>query len=177
MVLRFTLFLLVLSCSGPRDTAQRSGVDTAAFGLGALVKPPAPTPREIAQLRGAAFPDRIDSLLARVLAIDGEFGEADGDPPAFYYSGQSDTSLGRLAMIPEALPRLVDCLGWDRRSRSTWHAAPLLVGAVCGHVLRATPYVQSRQDAEPWIDYENPTIGKLRSIQAKWRKQLPSEAR
>jgi len=136
MVRRLIIFALLLaSCARQNDRSR----------------PPAPTPDEVARSRGSTAPDEIDSLLAKILAMDAEFGAAETkDVPAFFYSGRNDSAFKRLAVIPAAVPRLVDCLGWDRRSRSMWEGAPVLVGAVCGHVLRVTPYAQSRRPSNPW---------------------------
>ena len=172
--------MLLASCS-QQDDRRRVGIDTGAFGMSAQQKPLAPTPAEVALSRGAPAPDQIDSLVAQVLGIDAEFGEADSDPPAFFFSGQNDSAFKRLGVIPASVPRLIDCLGWNRRSRTTWHGAPVLVGAVCGHVLRVTPYVHARQQPDrwprgfwesAWIDYRDPGIDKLRAVQKLWLKQL-----
>jgi hypothetical protein len=171
--------LLVAACS--RGNEPRAvGIDTAAFSISAQQKLQAPTPEEVAHSRGSQSPDQIDSLVANVLGMDEEFGESDSDPPAFFFSGRNDSAFKRLAVIPAAVPRLVNCLGWNKRSRTTWHGAPVLVGAVCGHVLLATPYFQARNsDRWPrgfresaWVDYRDPAIDKLRAVQTLWLKQL-----
>ena len=176
MLSRTSLLLVVIACSPQRDAVKLSQIDSSAFGIVPPVKPPPITPVEVSRSRAASAPNRIDSLLANLLSKDFEFGDADGDPPAFYFSGQGDPAFKQLAVAPGVVPRLVSCLGWDRRSRITWHSAPVLVGAVCGHVLRDTPYWQHRNDSDPWIDYNNPTIQKLRTVQARWDTVLKNEA-
>ena len=135
-------------------------------------QPQVPTPEEVAHSRGARVPDQIDSLIASVVGTDAEFGDAGTDSPTFYFSGQDDTAFKRLAVMPAALPRLVECLGWDRRSRTTWNGAPVLVGAVCGHALLYTPYVRKRNHTHPWVDHRDPTIDRLRAVQLLWLSQL-----
>jgi hypothetical protein len=172
--------LLVAVCA--RGNEPRAvGIDTAAFGISAQQKPQAPTPEEVAHSRGDQSPDQIDSLIAKVVGLDAEFAESDSHPHPFMFSGQNDSAFKRLAVIPAAVRRLVSCLGWNRRSRATWHGAPVLVGAVCGHVLRATPYIQTRNypDRWPrgfresaWADYRDPSIDNLRAVQTLWLKQV-----
>jgi hypothetical protein len=135
-------------------------------------QPQVPTPEEVAHSRGARVPDQIDSLIASVVGMDAEFGDGGTDSPTFYFSGQSDTAFKRLAVIPAAVPRLIECLGWDRRSRTTWNGAPVLVGAVCGHVLLFTPYVRKRNYSHPWVEHRDPTIDRLRALQLLWLSQL-----
>ena len=178
MLARLTLCLLLLSCSPQGEsTRRRPQIDSSAFGIAPLVKPPAVRPAEVSRSRGASAPDRIDSLIASVLSIDAEFEDVDGEPPAFSFSGQNDSAFKELATTSGVVPRLVSCLGWDRRSRTTWHSAPVLAGAVCGHALRDTPYWQRRGDSDPWVDYNNPTIKKLRIVQARWDSVLKKEVR
>jgi hypothetical protein len=139
-----------------------------------------PTTLEVASFRAGNVPDLIDSLVAGILALDAEFAESRSGA-AFLFTGENNSSFQRLTRIPEAIPRLVECLGWDRRSATTWHGTHVLVGAVCGHALAATPYVESRQQTtrlpiglydSGWGDYRNPPIEKLRAVQKAWRVQL-----
>ena len=175
MVARVAVCLVVMGCSPQRESAQRSQIDSAAFGIAPLVKPPALTPVEVSRYRAASAPDRVDSLLASVLSIDAEFEDIDGEPPAYWFSGHGDSAFMQLAVTPGVVSRLISCLAWNRRSRTTWHSAPVLVGAVCGEVLRATPYWQRRDNSDPWVYYNNPTIEKLRTIKARWDTVLRNE--
>ena len=137
-----------------------------------------PTPLDVAAARGSNYADQIDSLLASVLVLDSKFVEG-GE--GFQFIGESDKAFQRLARIPESVPRLVECLGWDQLSHSSWQGTRVLVGVVCGHVLIATPYVESRfypfrlspeLYKSGWGDYHNPSIEKLRIVQKAWRVQL-----
>jgi hypothetical protein len=134
-----------------------------------------PTAQEVARSRGATIPDQIDSLIAVVVGMDAEFAEANTDQPAFIFTGSTDTAFQRLAEMPGVVPRLIECLGWDRRSGSTWNGIPVLVGAVCGNVLLATPYREQRKGDKPWIDYRNPGIEGLRRAQARWLGVLAND--
>jgi hypothetical protein len=84
------------------------------------------------------------------------------------------------------VPRLVECLSWDKRSSSTWRGDELLVGVVCDQVLVASAYVASRMYpyrlppnlyASGWGDYRNPSIDTLRRVQHVWREYLSSNSR
>lgn len=167
----------MIGCSPQREATQRAQIDSSGFGIAPLVKPPAVTPVEVSRSRGASAPDQIDSLLASVLSMDAEFEDIDAEPSGFSFSGQTDSAFRQLVMLPGVIPRLVSCLGWDRRSRTTWHSAPVLAGAVCGQALRATPYWQRRDNSDPWVDYNNPTIEKLRTVQARWDTVLKKDVR
>jgi hypothetical protein len=167
------LVLLTGSCVAHTDPGQ-IGINGPPSG------PLAPGPAEVARSRGSDVSDRIDSLVANVLGLGGEFLELETGP-AFIFTAETDSAFQRLARIPEAVPRLVDCLGWDRLSRATWRGTLVLVGTVCGDVLAATPYAQHRVHPyrlspslleAGWGDYRNPPLDKLRAVQRAWRREL-----
>lgn len=169
MRIQAALAVLLTACSA---TSQRrpSGSESPA---------PSPiSPVDVAIARNSTAADQLDSLLASVLSLDARFVEI-GE--GFQYTGETDSSFQRLVRNPLSVRRLVDCLGWDRRSAATYEGAPVLVGTVCELALAATPYVESRYYPDRlspdiwmsgWIDYRNPPIEKLRSAQKAWTRQL-----
>jgi hypothetical protein len=133
--------------------------------------------RQVAQLRGAARPDSIDVLIAHALASKGEFREM-GDM-AYGFTG-SYAAIEALSRMPTALPRLVDCMGWDLRARATYDGRQLLAGVVCFQGIVHSQYFQ-RRNQHGWpngfsdsafVDYTDPSLHELRTAQRGWREQL-----
>ena len=136
---------------------------------------------DVARARGTLIADRLDSLLANVLSArgtitEGKFGST------VSITNDADISFEALLQIPHGASRFVECLGWNKRSGTSWNEVRLLVGAVCGHLLAATPYVQARltqigKSVELFgaFNYHNPSIEELRAAQAAWRAQLRRE--
>ena len=162
----------VQGCAGHTQASPAERTTVAA--------PPSLTPTDVANFRGSKSPDVIDSLLSKMFTVHAEIVEFDG--LHYYFSGERDTAYQRLAEMSESIPRLVECLGWDRFSRTTWRGEPLRVGIVCGRILSSTPYVQRRVNPlrlSPDLleegfggDYRNGTIEKLLKSQKAWREQL-----
>ena len=135
------------------------------------------TSRDLAALRGSERVDSLDVQLAAALRTPGQFFEA-GDNA---FALTSDSTLHRLSADRGAVPRLVECLGWDRRAAATWQGYPVFVGVVCFHALMATQYFdklnvgfdwpQALQDSG-WISYRTESLSKLRAARDWWREQL-----
>ncbi|MDP9206856.1 MAG: hypothetical protein M3P12_15635 [Gemmatimonadota bacterium] len=130
---------------------------------------------EVAHWRGSAIVDQIDTLIAAALNTKGEFT---GDSEMYEFSG-SENSFEKLSKLPSAVPRLVDCLGWDQRAAATFKGARVLVGVICDQVLIRNPNIQERLTTlgpngypNPGIDYRNPSINQMRKGQLEWRKLL-----
>ena len=167
--------LLLSACASHSSTTPRgstpvsSELDTSALA--------------VAHARGSPVADHIDSLIARVVGIDAQFAES-GE--GFNYTGEADSAFQTLAHLTDAVPRLVECLSWDKPSNSKWRGHVLLAGVVCDHVLVASSYVANRMYpyrlpanlyASGWGDYRNPSIDTLRRVQRVWREYLSSSSR
>lgn len=105
--------------------------------------------------------------------------EGDFNADDTYYEFTGDTlKIKRLGEEPGVVPRLVNCLGWDKRSNARWQGSRLLVGVICGQALMITPYARElkSEHAYPatWIDFRNPTIEQARESQTKWQETLAS---
>jgi hypothetical protein len=129
---------------------------------------------DVARWRGATTADKADSLMADALSAEGEFNADDT-----YYEFTGDTlRITRLSQQPGVVPRLVDCLGWDKRSNAKWKGSKLLVGVICGQALMNTPYADElrKKGAYPntWVDFRNPTLEQAREAQSKWQATLSS---
>jgi hypothetical protein len=195
----------VLSCS-QQNGEQPSGQDSAGSIAQTLPVSTTPNPKtdssqvlqrsppgtgskffaaDVARWRGASSPDGIDSLIAVAVSSEGQF-EGDSEQYNFTGDGQSMVTLSKL---PAAIPRLVECLGWDQRAAAKWMGSRLLVGVICQEALAGTAYAAelgaawvARSAAMPrnyeqlWVGYRNPPITKLRSAQAEWRSLLSNPA-
>ena len=133
--------------------------------------------RQIAEMRGSAQPDSIDVLIARALSAKGEYREV-GDM-AYGFLGDNGP-IEALSRIPAAIPRLVECMGWDLKSHSTFEGQPLFAGVVCFQGIVHSDYFQKRnlrgwpggfEDAA-FINYDAPSLEELRKAQRRWREQL-----
>src|SRR2546429_31117 len=119
--------------------------------------------RQVAQLRGATRPDSIDALIADALAAKGEFREV-GDM-AYGFTG-SYSAIDALSRMPTALPRLVECMGWDLRARATYDGHQLLAGVVCFQGIVHSRYFQRRNQHDwpdgfsdsAFVDYTDPSL-------------------
>jgi hypothetical protein len=124
-------------------------------------------------LRGAASPDQIDSLIAEALTVEGQYY---GDDDDYGFTG-SEKAVQALRSMPNALPRLVECLGWDKRARATYNGARVLAGVVCYQGMAGSARVQKLNErglvsGVKYVDYRNPPLQDLRESQAQWRKVL-----
>jgi hypothetical protein len=135
------------------------------------------TPRQIAERRGVALPDSIDVLIAEALAAKGEYREF-GDM-AYGFTGD-ETAIEALSRMPMALPRLVECMGWDLRAQARYDGHPLLAGVVCFQGIVHSRYFQERNQRDwpngfidsAFVDYRDPSLRELRRAQRRWREQL-----
>jgi hypothetical protein len=135
------------------------------------------SPRQIAERRGETRPDSIDALIAEALAAKGEYKEL-GDM-AYGFTG-SYAAIEALSRMSIALPRLVECMGWDLRARATYDGHPLLAGVVCFQGIVHSRYFQQRNQRDwpdgfadsAFVDYTNPSLQELRKAQQGWREQL-----
>lgn len=130
---------------------------------------------EIALWRGSAIPDEIDTLMTAALNTEGAFT---GDSEMYEFSG-SEKAFEELGKLSLAVPRLVDCLGWDHRAAATYRGARLLVGVICDQALIRNPKIQKLLTTRGpngypnvWVDYRNPSINEARKGQSEWRKLL-----
>jgi hypothetical protein len=132
---------------------------------------------DVAAWRGSTRTDSLDRLLAIAFRTPGRFFEA-GDN-AFALS--SDSTLRSISVDPTAVPRLVECLGWNKRAAATWMGYPVFVGVVCFHALMSTAYFeklnvgfdwpQALQDSG-WVSYRTDDLAHLRAAREWWRSQL-----
>ncbi|MFL5557033.1 MAG: hypothetical protein ACJ794_00240 [Gemmatimonadaceae bacterium] len=141
-----------------------------------LSEAPLVTPALVAQWRGASEPDRIDVLISSALSARGEYSGDD----LYQFSG-NESAIKTLRTLPEAFPRLVECLGWDKRARATYEGSPVLVGVVCYQGMAGSVYRQRlRNESLPptglWVDFKNPSIAELRKTQALWQEILQRTA-
>lgn len=135
------------------------------------------SPSQVAELRGVTRPDPIDALIAQALAAKGEYREV-GDM-AYGFTGD-EAAIKALSEIPTALPRLVECMGWDVRARAKYRGDALLVGVVCFQGIVYSRYFQQRNQRDwpngfidsAFVDYANPSLQELRAAQRAWRQQL-----
>ena len=97
---------------------------------------------------------------------------------AYGFTG-SYGALGALSQMPRALPRLVECMGRDLRSKATYDGHPLLAGAVCFQGIVYSRYFQQRNQRDwppgfadsAFVDYTSPSLKDLRAAQRLWREQ------
>jgi hypothetical protein len=135
------------------------------------------TPRQIAERRGVTRPDSMDTLIAEALTAKGEYREF-GDM-AYGFTGD-EAAIEALSRMPMALPRLVECMGWNLRAEARYDGHPLLAGVVCFQGIVHSRYFQKRNQRNwpdgfidsAFVDYTNPSLLELRRAQRGWREQL-----
>lgn len=132
----------------------------------------------VAGWRGSATPDQIDTLMTAALNTRGAFT---GDNEMYEFSG-STKAFADLSKISLAVPRLVDCLGWDQRAASTYQGTRVLVGVVCNQVLIRNPEMQKLITTrgpngypDVWVDFRNPPLADVRKAQLVWRELLSNQ--
>jgi hypothetical protein len=132
----------------------------------------------VAEWRGSATPDQIDTLITAALNTRGAFT---GDNEMYEFSG-SKKAFADASKISLAVPRLVDCLGWDQRAASTYQGNRVLVGVVCHQVLIGNPEMQKLITTrgpngypEVWVDFRNPPLADVRKAQSVWRQLLSNQ--
>lgn len=169
-----SLLLARTASSTEKENARRSAVtDPSQHAESEL------TETEMARLHGSATPDEIDTLMAAALNTKGAFT---GDKEMYEFSGGEKT-FEKMGKIPSAVPRLVDCLGWDRRAAATYQGVKVLVGVICSQALIRNPKIRNLlttlgPNGYPvvWVDYRNPSISEARKGQLEWRKLLVNQA-
>lgn len=174
-----TLACLSSACSAgdrQRSTAADSAAVSRPTASAKDSSSPAPTvAATVARWRGSTIPDHIDSLMATAFSTEGAFT---GDDEMYDFSGNK-TRFEELGNVSLAVPRLVDCLGWDQRAAATYRGARLLVGVICDQALIRNPKIQKLLTTlgpggypDVSLDYRNPAIAEVRNAQLKWRKLL-----
>lgn len=128
---------------------------------------------EVAAWRGSPSPDRIDALMAVAISTTGEF---EGGEDEYGFTG-NEAAVEALRLMPEAMPRLVACLTWDRRGSATWEGYRVPVGVICYQAITGSTYVQllNKKGGAPtggYVDYRNPSMASLRRAQEAWRNAL-----
>jgi hypothetical protein len=128
---------------------------------------------EVAAWRGSPNPDRIDTLMAAAFSTTGEF---EGGEDEYGFTG-NESAVEALRLIPEAIPRLVACLTWERRASATWEGIRVPVGVICYQAIAGSSYVQllNKKGAAltgGYVDYRNPSMASLRRAQEVWRDAL-----
>lgn len=130
---------------------------------------------QVAKLHGSAVPDRIDTLMTAALNTRGAFT---GDNEMYEFSG-SKKAFEDLGKVSSAVPRLVDCIGWDQRAASTYQGARVLAGVVCDEALIRNPTIQKllmirgpNGYPDVWVDFRNPPLAEVRKAQERWRQLL-----
>ena len=178
--------LAILACAPQQesarayDSASQSATQIAASSTprdaGPVTELPLYTAADIATWRNTpAAPDKLDRLVASTLSAKGSY---DGNEEEYYFSGNED-ALVELRKIPDAIPRLVECLGWDKRAAATYNQTTLLVGVVCYQGILGSAYNNKLNDQDAFpkagqINYTNPSLEEVRRAQAEWRKVLVS---
>jgi len=137
------------------------------------------TSAEIATWRSSSIPDRVDSLMAAAFNTEGAFTS---DSEMYEFSG-SEKAINDLGNSPNAVPRLLDCLGWDQRAAATYQGARLLVGVICDQALMRNPKIKKLLTTpgpggypKIGLDVRNPSIGEVRAGQLAWRSLLQNTA-
>jgi hypothetical protein len=174
---------IVAASSTPRaqDSAAQTATESVAASstqrdAGHVIDLPLYTAADIAVWRnGPAVPDKLDTLIASALSANGSY---DGNDEEYYFSGAEDAVV-ELRKIPDAIPRLVECLGWDKRAAATYNQTTLLVGVVCYQAILGSAYNNKLNDHDAFpkaglINYTNPSLEEVRRAQAVWRKVLVS---
>jgi len=139
----------------------------------AILDLPTTVPGQVAKWRGSSVPDKIDSLLAAAFSAKGEYT---GDEEEYAFSG-SESAVEALRKIPDAIPRLVECLGWDERAAAEFNGSKVLVGVVCYQAILGSEYNNKLNNESAFpvaaqVEYSNPSIDVVRKAQSEWRKVL-----
>jgi hypothetical protein len=134
--------------------------------------------RQVAEWRGSAVTDQIDTLMAAAFNTQGAFT---GDNEMYEFSG-SKKAFEDLSKISSALPRLVDCLGWDQRAAATYQSTRVLVAVVCHQALIRNPAMKKLITTrgpngypDVWVDFRNPPLADVRKAQSVWRQLLSNQ--
>jgi len=131
----------------------------------------------VAELIESGLIDSTVTLMTAVLNTQGAFT---GDKETYEFSGSKE-AFEDLSKIDSAIPRLVDCLGWDQRGAATYKGTRVLVGVICYQVLMRNQMVKKLITTrgpngypEVWVDFRNPAIADVRKAQTVWRQLLPT---
>ena len=175
----FALTCFALGCAKSDTRNFADSVDVSSISSttppGTVVPPEGdssgPLPAEIAQWRGSSRPDKIDTLMSAAFTAEGDVTSSEDE----YGFVASDSALTEIGKVAGSIPRLVECLGWDKRAHASLGGQRVLVGVICSQgILRSSYGQRIAKTTALWpanID-ERSTIADFRRAQSEWIKTL-----
>ena len=130
--------------------------------------------------RPAISAEAMDSAVARLAVLPGEFRDRDG---GFYFEFTGDNDrldeLSRLDTL--VVPQLVECLGSPVVGQATFNGVRQPVAVLCALVLSGTPFLERLRRRDDWseecedaiwLDYHDATATAVARTYAAWQAIL-----